>query len=171
MATYTPPTSFTTSHNTITSQSTTSSIVQSDINPSSLDTLPILAATFSRIQTNPLSTSLNPNGSPHPSNAQTQTQTQATSSSASSNASSAAVKDFKETFSTTPLTTKDIPAATDGLKHRLQKTRAQVALLPDMDRSIEEQEEEIRELEEKIKEQRRVLEQLKAIGSGEKMEI
>ena len=46
-----------------------------------------------------------------------------------------------------------------------------MALLPDMDRSIEEQGEEIRELEEKIQEQRRVLEQLKAIGSGGKMEI
>lgn len=46
-----------------------------------------------------------------------------------------------------------------------------MALLPDMDRSIEEQEEEIRELEEKIKKQRRVLEQLKVIGSGGKIEI
>lgn len=78
---------------------------------------------------------------------------------------------MKETFSTTPLTTKDVPAATDGLKHRLQKTKAQVALLPDMDRSIEEQEKEIGDLEEKIKEQRRVLEQLKAIGSRGKVEI
>jgi hypothetical protein len=40
-----------------------------------------------------------------------------------------------------------------------------------MGRSIGEQEEEIKELEEKIREQRRVLEQLKAIGRAQRMEI
>lgn len=39
-----------------------------------------------------------------------------------------------------------------------------------MDRGIAEQEEEIRELEGRIREQRRVLEMLKAMGTGEGLE-
>ena len=39
--------------------------------------------------------------------------------------------------------------------------------LPDIDRGIEEQEEEIRELEARISEQRRVLEGLKALGASQ----
>jgi hypothetical protein len=146
MASYTPPTSFTTS------QATTSA-PPVDINPSSLDTLPILAATFARIQaTN--STSLAGGSSPYP-------------TSAPSNVIPAVESTtFKETFSSEPLTTKQIPAATDGLKHRLQRTRAQVAQLPDMERTVEEQEEEMRELEQRIRQQRGVLERLKALGSG-----
>jgi hypothetical protein len=52
------------------------------------------------------------------------------------------------------------------LKSGLKKARALVALLPDMGRGTEEQQEEIRELEERIKEQRGVLRGLKAMGGG-----
>lgn len=65
-----------------------------------------------------------------------------------------------------PITTKDIPAATDSLKHGLQKARALVKELPDMHRTVEEQEEDIRELEAKIKAQRKVLMDLKNVGLG-----
>lgn len=47
----------------------------------------------------------------------------------------------------------------------------QVARLPDMERGVEEQEVEIRELEARIREQRRVLEGLKAMGGGGKVEM
>lgn len=60
--------------------------------------------------------------------------------------------------------------ATDELKHKIQKARFQIKGLPDLDRGVEEQEEEIRELEERIREQMRVLEQLRDIGTKAKTE-
>lgn len=72
----------------------------------------------------------------------------------------------KNPFSSAALTTKDIPIATDQLKHRLQRARVQVGMLPDVDRTIEEQEDEISELEEKIRRQREVLERLRDAGKG-----
>ena len=62
------------------------------------------------------------------------------------------------------LSIKDIPAATDELKHRLQKARVQVRQLPDVERGTGEQEEEIRALEEKIGRQREVLAGLRGRG-------
>jgi len=44
-----------------------------------------------------------------------------------------------------------------AIKIRLQKARAAVQALPDMGRTIEEQEVEIRELEERVRAQREVL--------------
>lgn len=62
------------------------------------------------------------------------------------------------------LSLKDVPAATDHIKHKLQKARGQVRALPDMDRSMGEQEAEIAELEERIRMQREALEKLKGGG-------
>ncbi|KAK2049662.1 hypothetical protein LZ31DRAFT_549228 [Colletotrichum somersetense] len=78
-----------------------------------------------------------------------------------------------------PLSLKDVPAQTDALKHKLQRARTQMHQLPDIDRSIDEQEEEIRQLEERIKMQREVLDRLRDAGvkfgheeggTGDKME-
>lgn len=63
-----------------------------------------------------------------------------------------------------PLSTKDIPAATDHLKHKIQCARAAVHTLPDIRRSIPEQEAQIAALEDKIAQQRAVLLQLKEFG-------
>jgi small-conductance mechanosensitive channel len=71
---------------------------------------------------------------------------------------------------TGPLSIKDIPSATDELKHNLQRARLQIKELPDMDRSVEEQEVEIRELEEKIRRQREVLVGLRDVGLQAKKE-
>ncbi|PNY28867.1 Uncharacterized protein TCAP_01218 [Tolypocladium capitatum] len=62
------------------------------------------------------------------------------------------------------LSFKDVPGATDGLKHKLQHARAQVRALPDMDRSVAEQEHEIREIEARIERQRALLERLREGG-------
>ncbi|OLN96143.1 hypothetical protein CCHL11_03347 [Colletotrichum chlorophyti] len=78
----------------------------------------------------------------------------------------------------TPLSLKDVPAQTDALKHKLQRARTQMRTLPDMDRSIAEQKEEMKELEERIKMQREVLDSLRLAGvkfgneegGGDKME-
>lgn len=78
-----------------------------------------------------------------------------------------------------PLSLKDVPAQTDALKHKVQRARAQMRTLPDMDRSTAEQEEEIRELEDRIRMQREVLDRLREAGvrfgheeggKGDKME-
>ncbi|KAG9229633.1 RNA polymerase II transcription mediator complex subunit 9-domain-containing protein [Amylocarpus encephaloides] len=70
---------------------------------------------------------------------------------------------------TGPLRAKDIPVATDGMKHKLQKARRDVMALPDIHRSIAEQEDEIRELEEKIAKQGEVLQRLRDAGAATTM--
>ncbi|KOS18277.1 hypothetical protein ESCO_002703 [Escovopsis weberi] len=62
------------------------------------------------------------------------------------------------------LSFKDVPGATDRLKHKLQHARAQVRVLPDMDRTVNEQRAEIRELEARIAQQRALLERLRDGG-------
>ncbi|EFY99742.1 RNA polymerase II transcription mediator complex subunit 9 [Metarhizium robertsii] len=79
------------------------------------------------------------------------------------------------------LSFKDVPGATDGLKHKVQHARAQVRALPDMDRSVEEQNREIKDLQARIEKQRALLETLREGGvtfgkrdraaSDDKMEI
>lgn len=62
------------------------------------------------------------------------------------------------------LSFKDVPGATDSLKHTLQHARAQVCALPDTARAIEDQMQEIRELEARIGHQRALLEKLREEG-------
>jgi hypothetical protein len=62
------------------------------------------------------------------------------------------------------LTLKDIPTATDKLKHKLQTVRVQIRGFPDVGRTIAEQEEEIAELEARMGKQREVLERLREVG-------
>ncbi len=52
----------------------------------------------------------------------------------------------------------------------MQRARVQVRELPDMERGVEEQEEEIRELEERIRRQREVLVGLRDVGFQAKRE-
>ncbi|EMR82152.1 putative microtubule-associated protein [Botrytis cinerea BcDW1] len=109
-----------------------------------IDTIPVLCETISRLQ----------NFSP-------------------SNASAASPPGATPSFnanSTGPLNIKDIYAATDGIKHKLQKARVGVKSMPDMHRTIEDQEEEIRECEEKIAQQKEVLNLLMKVGSNMKKE-
>ncbi|ROT35811.1 hypothetical protein SODALDRAFT_362647 [Sodiomyces alkalinus F11] len=73
------------------------------------------------------------------------------------------------------LSLRELSTQTDALKHKLQRARTQIKTLPDMERDIEEQEEEIQELEARIRMQREVLEKLRERGvdfgnEGDKME-
>ncbi|KAM3510022.1 hypothetical protein MY10362_000266 [Beauveria mimosiformis] len=75
-----------------------------------------------------------------------------------------------------PLSFKDVPGATDALKHKLQHARAEVRALPDMDRGVDEQRREMAELEARIVTQRALLERLRDDGlrfgkDGDRMEI
>ncbi|KAG4443126.1 hypothetical protein IFR05_001358 [Cadophora sp. M221] len=116
------------------------------LSPDSIDTLPVLSQILARLQT--------------PSNTST----------ASTAGSPPAASPSQLTSGTGPLTIKDIPAATDGIKHKLQKARVLVKELSDMERSITEQEEEIAELEERIRKQRDILGQLRDVGLSMKRE-
>ncbi|KAL1892923.1 hypothetical protein Cpir12675_004332 [Ceratocystis pirilliformis] len=64
-----------------------------------------------------------------------------------------------------PILAKDLPTVTDPLKHKLKKARTQVVLLPDMNRTIEDQQEEIADLEKRIRKQQQILEKFKAGGA------
>lgn len=114
------------------------------LTPDSLDTLPVLSALLSRLQ-NP--SAISTSGSPP-----------------------SAATPSQIVAGLGPLTIKDIPTATDGLKHKIQKARAQIKELPDMDRSIKDQEEEMRELKVKIARQKEVLEGLRDMGLALKRE-
>jgi RNA polymerase II transcription mediator complex subunit 9 len=82
------------------------------------------------------------------------------------------------TTSTTPqlpisdrLDPKDLPTAALPIKHKIQKARAAVSALPDVDRTIEEQEDEIRELEERIEKSRGMVAELKRRAGAGKREV
>jgi small-conductance mechanosensitive channel len=111
------------------------------LSPDSIDTLPVLSALLSRLQ--------NPSSTAH---------------AASTSGSPPAASPSQLASGTCPLSIKDIPPATDELKHKLQKARIQVKELPDIQRSVEEQEDEIRELEKRISRQREILVGLKDVG-------
>ncbi|KAH7156917.1 RNA polymerase II transcription mediator complex subunit 9-domain-containing protein [Dactylonectria macrodidyma] len=64
------------------------------------------------------------------------------------------------------LSFKEVPGATDGLKHKLQRARAQVRALPDMNRTVDEQEDEIKDLEARIQTQRALLQRLRDEAAG-----
>ena len=63
-----------------------------------------------------------------------------------------------------PITTKEFPAATDPIKHKLQRARRTIKELPDMARTIEEQDEEVRELQTRLAAQLAMLEKIKQMG-------
>ncbi|CCU75742.1 hypothetical protein BGHDH14_bghG001631000002001 [Blumeria hordei DH14] len=96
-----------------------------DLTPHHMDTIPILSSLLSRLS-NPSSTSQSGLAGPSYTSSPSQILN-----------------------STGQLSAKDIPPATDELKQQLQKAHLQIKQLPDIDRTISEQEEEIVELEEK----------------------
>ncbi|MCJ1391646.1 hypothetical protein MMC18_004511 [Xylographa bjoerkii] len=62
------------------------------------------------------------------------------------------------------LSPKDLATEAAAIKIKIQEARAAVQGLPDVDRTIEEQQEEIAELEERIREQRMVLREVAEAG-------
>ncbi|TPX18195.1 uncharacterized protein E0L32_002704 [Thyridium curvatum] len=59
---------------------------------------------------------------------------------------------------------KDVPSATDALRVKLQRARAQIRSLPDVGRTVAQQEEELRELEDRMRRQKVLMEQLQKVG-------
>ena len=66
--------------------------------------------------------------------------------------------------STTPLSAKDLGSEASAVKIKIHKARAAVEALPDVDRTVEEQQEEISELEERIEGMKEVLNDVAARG-------
>lgn len=62
------------------------------------------------------------------------------------------------------LQVKELPAATDSLKHKLQRARAATRQLPDISRTIAQQEAEIAELEARRRTQLRELARIRGEG-------
>ncbi|KAK4611907.1 hypothetical protein CLAFUW4_13009 [Fulvia fulva] len=65
-----------------------------------------------------------------------------------------------------PLNPKDLPTAALDIKSRVRGAQREVEKLPDIDRTVEEQDEEIRELEEKIAKQHAMLSRLGEVAKG-----
>lgn len=114
-----------------------------DLSPDDLDALSELSLVLAKVRAGLSSSSSSTSGHPPP----TQTQSHAS------------------TAQQQQLSFKDVPGATDGLKHKLQHARAQVRALPDMGRSVEEQRAEIAQLEARIRQQRALLESLREGGA------
>lgn len=72
-----------------------------------------------------------------------------------------------------PLNPKDLPLATLNVKARIRSALKELEKLPDMDRTVQEQQEEMEELEVKIKKQREMLRGLADVASRmeEKIEV
>ncbi|PHH78958.1 hypothetical protein CDD82_2741 [Ophiocordyceps australis] len=64
------------------------------------------------------------------------------------------------------LSFKDIPGATDRLKHNLQNARVQLGSLPDMAKSKAQHQEEIKTVQARIDRQRALLQRLRDDGVG-----
>lgn len=65
-----------------------------------------------------------------------------------------------------PLNPKELPTAMLEIKGRIRAALREVERLPDVDRSLEEQELEIQELEDRIKRQREMLSGLAEVAKG-----
>lgn len=65
-----------------------------------------------------------------------------------------------QTSASDPLELKDLPHAALPVKQKIQKAKAAVLSLPDVEQTIEEQEDDIRGLEWRIKKLRNVVEEL-----------
>ncbi|KAF2169771.1 hypothetical protein M409DRAFT_20185 [Zasmidium cellare ATCC 36951] len=65
-----------------------------------------------------------------------------------------------------PLNPKDLPTAALEIKGLIRNALREVEKLPDVDRDVEEQEEEIGELEERVRRQREMLRGLAEVAKG-----
>ncbi|KAI1771021.1 RNA polymerase II transcription mediator complex subunit 9-domain-containing protein [Hypoxylon cercidicola] len=131
------------------------------LNPDTLDTLTELAVLLNRLRT--------PGGTgttPAPTPLQSQSHMHAhPPRNASSQLQSQTANGATTTTNTGELSLKEIAPAADVLKHRFQRARALIRGLPDMGRTLPEQEVEIAALEARLARQRDMLSQLKEMGA------
>ncbi|KAI1332460.1 RNA polymerase II transcription mediator complex subunit 9-domain-containing protein [Xylariaceae sp. FL0255] len=137
------------------------------LNPDAFDVLSELANLLTRLRTLPALPSSSGTttgtggvtGTPVPRAGSTPAQATSTPTPTASSATTTGGK-------RTDLTLKEIPVATDTLRHRFQRARALIKTqLPDLDRGIPDQEVEIRALEARIERQRDTLFKLRDVGA------
>ncbi|KAI1760127.1 RNA polymerase II transcription mediator complex subunit 9-domain-containing protein [Hypoxylon sp. FL1150] len=144
------------------------------LNPDNLDTITELAVLLNRLRTPGVGGS-GSGTTPAPTPSQSQPQSQSQSQShphahppprSSQNASQSQTNHGLTTTSNTgELSLKEIPPAADVLKHRFQKARLLIKGLPDMSRTIPEQEVEIAALEARLGRQRDMLLKIRDMGA------
>ncbi|KAI1643687.1 RNA polymerase II transcription mediator complex subunit 9-domain-containing protein [Daldinia loculata] len=133
------------------------------LNPDYLDTLTELAVLLNRLRT-PSGTATGNTPAPTPSHQpppppshrhpHSQNQSQAQTNNGATT-----------TTNTGELALKEIPPAADVLKHRFQRARVLIRGLPDMNRTIPNQEAEIAALEARLARQRDMLDKLREMGA------
>ncbi|ETS83661.1 hypothetical protein PFICI_05537 [Pestalotiopsis fici W106-1] len=117
-----------------------------------------------------------PTPSQQPSGSQSQSQSQplpppppSSSSAAAAAAAAAATQSQGSSSNSTAvgdISLRDFPASTDHLRLKLQEAKAVVLALPDMDKSVAQQEAEIRQLEDRIRRQHEQLAALREKGNA-----
>lgn len=139
------------------------------LNPDALDVLSELANLLTRLRALPTTTTTTGSAGPTTAAAtpsQPPPQTQNLPGTTPTPSSSSAILRGGSSKPGGELSLKEIPAATDALKHRFRRARAVIgASLPDLDRGVHEQEVEIRALEARIARQRDALERLREVGA------
>ncbi len=123
------------------------------LSAANLDTIPVLTLILSRVV--PPQSNNAPGSTPLPS------QTGNTPAASFTSAPSASQL---RPDATGQLNIKEVPAATDGLKYRLQRAKIEVQRLPGIEMGIMEQQEETKMWEEKISKQKEELRKLRSLG-------
>ncbi|KAI0471381.1 RNA polymerase II transcription mediator complex subunit 9-domain-containing protein [Xylaria cf. heliscus] len=139
------------------------------LNPDALDVLSELANLLTRLRTLPPGTSSSTGATPSQSQSQPQSQSHGAPAVSHATPTPTALLSSQQQASkkTGELTLKEIPVATDALKHRLQRARTLLkTALPDLDRTLAEQEAEITALEARIARQRDALAKLREMGAS-----
>ncbi|KAK5625243.1 hypothetical protein RRF57_000959 [Xylaria bambusicola] len=132
------------------------------LNPDALDVLSELANLLTRLRALPTTTTT---ATTAPSTTSGATPAAAPTSHATPTPTALLSSQASSSRKTGELTLKEIPVATDALKHRFQRARNLIkTTLPDLDRGIAEQEVEIKALEARIARQRDTLAKLREVG-------
>ncbi|KAI0849375.1 RNA polymerase II transcription mediator complex subunit 9-domain-containing protein [Daldinia vernicosa] len=136
------------------------------LNPDTLDTLTELAVLLNRLRT-PSSTATGNTPAPTPSQQPPPPPSSSHRHPHSQNQQSQAQTNNGATTTTNTgeLALKEIPPAADVLKHRFQRARVLIRGLPDMNRTIPNQEAEIAALEARLARQRDMLDKLREMGA------
>ncbi|KAI0102596.1 RNA polymerase II transcription mediator complex subunit 9-domain-containing protein [Nemania sp. FL0031] len=130
----------------------------SALNPDALDVLSELAHLLTRLRALPTTAPSTSTATPAQSHSQLPHTQHTTAATPTPTAQLLARK-------TGELTLKEIPVATDALKHRFQRARTLVRTsLPDLERGLDGQQEEIRALEARIGRQKDTLAKLREVG-------
>lgn len=135
------------------------------LSPDAIDALTDLATTLTRVRAGLLSSpGAVPDPTTNPTTSSTASTTAVTSSAPSGSGAGNTDTGTGAGAATGTLSLVDFPGATDAVKHKVQRARAQIRRLPDMARTTAEQDDELAQLGERVARQREVLAGLRDAG-------